>query len=93
MCIRDRFARECLDAGARAVRPGITTDEIDSIVHKVLLSIFQDFIVMIIGHKNVFIVKTLYLKFLSWISSSLVSDKLQRNANYIIVLIVLSTNL
>lgn len=29
-----RFARECLDAGARAVRPGITTDEIDRIIHE-----------------------------------------------------------
>jgi len=29
-----RFAREVLDAAARAVRPGITTDEIDRIVHE-----------------------------------------------------------
>eukprot|EP00111_Clytia_hemisphaerica_P008716 TCONS_00025488-protein len=29
-----RFARECLDAGARAVAPGVTTDEIDRIVHE-----------------------------------------------------------
>jgi len=29
-----RLARECLDAGARAVRPGVTTDEIDRIVHE-----------------------------------------------------------
>jgi len=29
-----RYAREVLDIGARAVRPGITTDEIDRIVHE-----------------------------------------------------------
>lgn len=29
-----RLARECLDAGARAVRPGISTDEIDRIIHE-----------------------------------------------------------
>ena len=29
-----RLARECLDAGAKAVRPGITTDEIDRIIHE-----------------------------------------------------------
>ncbi|XP_057310115.1 methionine aminopeptidase 1-like [Hydractinia symbiolongicarpus] len=29
-----RLARECLDAGAKAVRPGVTTDEIDRIIHE-----------------------------------------------------------
>jgi len=29
-----RFAREVLDAAARAVKPGVTTDEIDRIVHE-----------------------------------------------------------
>ena len=28
------MGREILDAAARAIRPGITTDEIDAIVHK-----------------------------------------------------------
>ena len=32
-----QFARECLDAGAKAVKPGVTTDEIDRIVHKVCI--------------------------------------------------------
>lgn len=29
-----RLARECLDAGAKAVRAGVTTDEIDRIIHE-----------------------------------------------------------
>jgi len=29
-----RLARECLDAGAKVVRPGITTDEIDRVIHE-----------------------------------------------------------
>lgn len=31
---RDQLAREVLDIAALAIRPGITTDEIDEIVHK-----------------------------------------------------------
>ena len=32
-----RLAREVLDTGARAIRPGITTDEIDRIIHEACL--------------------------------------------------------
>jgi len=31
---QDQLAREVLDIAASAIRPGITTDEIDEIVHK-----------------------------------------------------------
>jgi methionyl aminopeptidase len=30
-----KFGREVLDAAARAVKPGVSTDEIDRIVHEV----------------------------------------------------------
>lgn len=33
-----RVAREVLDAAARAIRPGVTTDEIDDIVHKATIA-------------------------------------------------------
>ena len=33
-----QIAREVLDAGARAVRPGVTTDEIDAVVHEATIA-------------------------------------------------------
>jgi hypothetical protein len=33
-----KVGREILDAAARAIRPGITTDEIDAIVHKATIA-------------------------------------------------------
>jgi methionyl aminopeptidase len=32
-----QLSREVLDIGARAIKPGVTTDEIDRIVHEVRL--------------------------------------------------------
>lgn len=34
MRVAGKLARECLDAGARACGVGVTTDEIDRIVHE-----------------------------------------------------------
>ena len=33
-----QIAREVLDAAARVIRPGITTDEIDAVVHEATVS-------------------------------------------------------
>lgn len=33
-----QIAREVLDAAARVVRPGVTTDEIDRVVHEATIS-------------------------------------------------------
>jgi methionyl aminopeptidase len=33
-----KLGREALDAAARAIRPGVTTDEIDDIVHQVAIN-------------------------------------------------------
>jgi len=33
-----QIAREVLDAAARAVRPGITTDELDEVVHEATIA-------------------------------------------------------
>lgn len=37
-CIGLQIAREVLDAAARVVRPGITTDEIDAVVHEATIA-------------------------------------------------------
>ncbi|MCO5575893.1 hypothetical protein L7F22_029699 [Adiantum nelumboides] len=36
--ISSKVAREVLDAAARAIKPGVTTDEIDDVVHKATIS-------------------------------------------------------
>ena len=34
-----QVAREVLDAAARAIKPGVTTDEIDRVVHEATISV------------------------------------------------------
>ena len=36
-----QIAREVLDAAARVVRPGVTTDEIDAVVHEATIAAGQ----------------------------------------------------
>lgn len=38
ICIYLQIGREVLDAAARIIRPGVTTDEIDAVVHEATIA-------------------------------------------------------